>query len=637
MQWFTNLMTRTKLFLAFGTMLVMLGIVIVFSYDAIDRVRENEQELFDHNYASAVAIKDIRISHLAARMEGLNMLVTRDRDTLLAQKKAGNEQVAACKGLMVRLIEKNQAFPAIHTQLLELQKRLDEYETIRSTQTLPTILAGNFASAAEIIQSVQDNHTDAIASLVQELDNEFAKEGAATLQSSGQIVSFSFRTLAAIGCMGILLVLVIVFGLDHLIATPLTEVVQMIQAMAQGNLDRRLDLARRDEFGSLGTAMNGLAETIQAMVGEARRLSEAAVQGRLSTRGDAHRFDGAYREIVQGVNATLDAVIGPLNMAATTLDRIAQDIIPLPITDRYNGDFELLKNNLNKMITNLRSLNQEMRNGFSVMASASTEILATVSQVAASATEVVTAVSETSTTAEEVKQTAQVSNQKARNVQEGAQRTATVSEAGRKAVSETIEGMNHIREQMESIAESIVALSERSQAIGEIIATVNDLAEQSNLLAVNAAIEATRAGEFGKGFGVVAQEVKSLAEQSRQATTQVRTILMEVQKATSAAVMATEQGTKAVTAGLKQATEAGESIRLLATNVQEAAQAATQIAASSQQQVIGMDQIATAIANIKQATTQNMTGTKQLETSAQNLQDLGGRLRPLVERQKLEG
>ena len=135
--------------------------------------------------------------------------------------------------------------------------------------------------------------------------------------------------------------------------------------------------------------------------------------------------------------------------------------------------------------------------------------------------------------------------------------------AGRKSVESAIEGMQRIREQMESIAESIVQLSEQSQAIGEIIATVNDLAEQSNLLAVNAAIEAAKAGEQGKGFAVVAQEVKSLAEQSKQATAQVRTILGDIQKATSAAVMATEQGSKAVEAGVKQSGEAGESIRQL--------------------------------------------------------------------------
>ena len=215
-------------------------------------------------------------------------------------------------------------------------------------------------------------------------------------------------------------------------------------------------------------------------------------------------------------------------------------------------------------------------------------------------------------------------------------KTNAVSETGRLAVIETLEVMTRIREQMDAVADSVVRLSEQGQAIGEIIATVNDLAEQSNLLAVNAAIEATRAGEYGKGFGVVAQEVKSLAEQSRQATTQVRTILMEVQKATSAAVMATEQGTKAVVAGVKQATEAGSAIGVLTGSVTEASQAAMQIAASSQQQLVGMDQITLALANIRQATTQNMAGTRQLEASAQSLTDLGGRLKVLVERQRVE-
>src|SRR5207249_1896404 len=147
--------------------------------------------------------------------------------------------------------------------------------------------------------------------------------------------------------------------------------------------------------------------------------------------------------------------------------------------------------------------------------------------------------------------------------------------------------------------------------------------EQSNLLAVNAAIEAAKAGEQGKGFAVVAQEVKSLAEQSKQATVQVRKLLNDIQKATSAAVMATEQGNKAVEAGVKQSTEAGGSIRLLAENLGQAAQAATQIAASSQQQLVGMDQVALAMENIRQASTQNVASTKQAEVSAENLHKLG--------------
>jgi methyl-accepting chemotaxis protein len=277
-----------------------------------------------------------------------------------------------------------------------------------------------------------------------------------------------------------------------------------------------------------------------------------------------------------------------------------------------------------------RAITRQLRESVTQLSTSSAEILATTTQVASGAAETATAVSETTATVEEVKQTAQVASQKARNVSDSAQKAAQVSQNGRKAAEETAQGMGRIREQMESIAESIVRLSEQSQAIGEIIATVNDLAEQSNLLAVNAAIEANKAGEQGKGFAVVAQEVKSLAEQSKQATAQVRTILGDIQKATGTAVLATEQGSKAVQAGVKQSAETGEAIRLLADSIAEAAQAATQIAASSQQQMVGMDQVALAMENIKQASVQNVSGTRQAEVAAQNLHELGRKLSELI-------
>jgi methyl-accepting chemotaxis protein len=277
------------------------------------------------------------------------------------------------------------------------------------------------------------------------------------------------------------------------------------------------------------------------------------------------------------------------------------------------------------------TITRTLKESTSQLSSSASEIVAMTTQVAAGASETATAVSETTTTVEEVKQTAQVSSQKAKTVSDSAQKAAQVSQLGKKSVEQTIEGMTHIREQMESVADSIVRLSEQSQAIGEIISSVNDLAEQSNLLAVNAAIEAAKAGEQGKGFAVVAQEVKSLAEQSKQATAQVRTILMDVQKATSAAVMAAEQGSKAVEAGVRQSAEAGDAIKVLSESMVEAAQSATQIAASSQQQLVGMDQVALAMENIKQASTQNAASTKQAEQAAQNLHELGQKLKQLVD------
>jgi methyl-accepting chemotaxis protein len=282
-----------------------------------------------------------------------------------------------------------------------------------------------------------------------------------------------------------------------------------------------------------------------------------------------------------------------------------------------------------------RSISRQLREAVTQLSSSSAEVLTTTAQIVSGATETATAVRETTTTVEEIKQTVQVASDKAKYVSENAQRTTQISQQGKKAVEDLIAGINNIRERMESIAESTVRLSEQGQAIGEIIATVNDIADQSNLLAVNAAIEAAKAGEQGKGFSVVAQEIRSLSEQSKQATARVRTILTDIQKGTSIAVMATEQGNKAVETGIRQSAVADESIRVLADSVVEAAQAATQISASSQQQTAGMDQIASAMENINQATTQNLAGIKQAEQAAQNLHELAELLRSMIEGKKV--
>jgi PAS domain S-box-containing protein len=310
------------------------------------------------------------------------------------------------------------------------------------------------------------------------------------------------------------------------------------------------------------------------------------------------------------------------------------------ITQRKKVDQELkelnrtLEQRVAERTANLVRQNTEILEAAEILASSSSEIMTSMSQIASSAAETAATVNETSSIVQEVKMTAQLSSQKARKVSDAAQKAVAVAQTGRKSVEDSVAGMGRIQEQVAFIAESIVRLSEQSQAIGEIIATVNDLAEQSNLLSVNAAIEAAKAGEQGKGFAVVAQEVKSLAEQSKEATAQVRTILNDIQKATNTAVLATEQGNKAVDDGVRQSKEAGESIRLMGVGIDESAQAAVQIAASSQEQSTGMDQVAQAMGDIKLASEQNATGMKQVESAVQNLHELGQKLKHLVEQYK---
>ncbi|HGK7683267.1 TPA: methyl-accepting chemotaxis protein [Legionella pneumophila] len=287
------------------------------------------------------------------------------------------------------------------------------------------------------------------------------------------------------------------------------------------------------------------------------------------------------------------------------------------------------------MMSTLRKVSQKINEGANVLVASASEITASTTQLASGSAETAAAVNQTTSTIEEVKQTSEISAQKARYVADVAKKTVQISQEGQKSMEESIEAMNRIQEKMESIAENIVTLSEQSQDIGEIINTVTDLAEQSNLLAVNASIEAAKAGKQGKGFSVVAQEVKIMAERSKQATSQVRSILGDIQKALSIAVLSAEGGSKAVETGVRLSNTAGEAIRSLAKSIAESANAANQIITSSQQQLVGMDQVAQAMQNINQASVQNLTSTKQVETSAHDLSQLGQKLQWLTEEYKV--
>lgn len=390
------------------------------------------------------------------------------------------------------------------------------------------------------------------------------------------------KTVILAGTLSALAIALLVgFLITRDIAQPLQRLTAVAERITVGDLSARLpDDDRTDEVGALARAFAQMTQSLQAMAAAAEQIA----------RGD---------------------------LRTSVTPQSADDV---------------LGNAFARMTEDLRAQIQGLVDGAMVLGASASEIVASTSQLAASASQSAAAVSETTTTVEEVRQTAQVASEKAKLVSEAAQKAAQVSQGGRKSAEDVMAGMNRIRQQMDAIAATMVRLSEQSQAIGQIIATVEDLAVQSNLLAVNAAIEAAKAGDHGKGFGVVAQEVKSLAEQSRQATNQVRTILGDIQKATGAAVMATDEGGKVVEAGTRQSELAGASIQTLANNVHEAAQAATQIAVSSQQQLVGVDQVGGAMDSIRQASIQNVASAKQLEGAARNLNELGQRLKQMVVR-----
>ena len=290
---------------------------------------------------------------------------------------------------------------------------------------------------------------------------------------------------------------------------------------------------------------------------------------------------------------------------------------------------------LDQMVSGLRDVAGQARFATQNLNSAATEILASTQQQSAGTSEQAAAIQQTTATMEEVMQAGVQISERAKQVAASAEATSAASHSGLQAVETTARTMEAIREQAEAVAGNVVSLSERTQAIGEIISAVNDLAEQSHLLALNAAIEAAAAGEHGRSFSVIASEVKNMADQSREATVQVRSILGDIQKGINSSVMLSEEAVKRVESGKQQADVADAAIREMMEGIRQSVQAFQQIVAGASQQQVGFTQVTQAIRDIGQASQQSAASTRQLETAAVGLTALAQQLQKAVERYRI--
>jgi methyl-accepting chemotaxis protein len=566
----------TKIGVGFALMLLLFVIVGAVSYRSTTQLAE-AAELRKHTYEVLDSLNRIFSLLQDVQIGQRGFAITGDDSYLEPYEAAVSRIGDEIRAFRTLAVGNERQERVIDTLEPLIQNRLSvAQDVVNAVRT-----RGPAAGLEMIKEGTGNAQMNAIRAAVQALDAEEGellrqREAAADSQAVNARVTVVLGTLIALLFSGLSS-----FGITRNIAGPLHDLTLVAERITVGDLSLPPSASERaDEVGVLSRAFERMTHSLRDMAGVAEQIAA----------GD------------------------------------------LRSTVRPQSPHDVLGNAFARMVDNLRDQTRLLVEGAGVLGSAANELVASSAQLAASAGQSATAVSEATTTVEEVRQTAQVASEKARYVADSAQRAAQISETGRKATENVSSGMNRIREQMAAIAASMVRLSEQNQAIGQIIATVEDLAAQSNLLAVNAAIEAAKAGEHGKGFGVVAQEVKSLAEQSRQATTEVRTILSDIQRATTTAALATEQGSKAVEAGARQSEAAGESIQALAGSVNEAAQAATQIAASSRQQLVGVDQVASAMESIKQVSTQNVGSAKQLETASRNLSDLGQRMNEIVAR-----
>ncbi|MGZ5000107.1 MAG: methyl-accepting chemotaxis protein [Methylomonas sp.] len=464
----------------------------------------------------------------------------------------------------------------------------------------------------------------------------------------------------------------------------LSDLIAYVTRIANGDMTAEMAKASSDD--QIHEWLMLLKRNIQALVADADALSVAAVEGRLATRADAGKHQGDFRKIVEGVNGTLDAVIGPLNVAADYVDKISKGAIPAKITDSYNGDFNILKNNLNtcidavnalvtdaamlaqaavdgkldtradtakhqgdfrkivegvndtldsvigpvnevmssliameegdltRMVTGdyrgkLRELKDTLNNTIAKLSQTVSDVNSTTDAVNNASEQVnITAQSLSQAASEQaasVEETSAAMEQMSASVNQNSENANVTDSMASKASMEAVQGG-------ESVKQTVAAM----KCIADKIGIIDDIAYQTNLLALNAAIEAARAGDHGKGFAVVAAEVRKLAERSQVAAQEIG------QLASSSVGMAET---------------AGSLLDQIVPSIKKTSDLVQEIAAASGEQSAGVAQISTAMSQLNQVTQQNASSSEELAATAEELRSQSSQLRELMAFFKVSG
>ncbi len=525
-------------------------------------------------------------------------------------------------------------------------------------------------------QSEGREKSDIVDTILSQLARIKVKNGEEFYSQSDKVYGESrlYLLILIIGGIGV----GIGFGLliARSISKPIISIKEMIEEFNKGHLSGRLKYNQNDEIGLMAQAMDNFADDLQEnVIGSMKKISEgelnlelimknkddeitpaltttvktlrelkeeanlltkASLEGKLDFRGNADKFKGGYKEIVEGFNKTLDAVILPVKEGSDVLEEMAAGDFTSRVTGEYKGDHQIIKNSINNLGKSVTKVVKEVKDAIEATASSSSQISSSTEEMAAGAEEQSQQATEVAGAVEEMTRTILETTKNAANAAEASKNAGKIAKEGGKVVEETVSGMKRIAAVVKKSAETVKALGESSDQIGEIVQVIDDIADQTNLLALNAAIEAARAGEQGRGFAVVADEVRKLAERTTKATKEIAAMIKQIQKDTGGAVDSMNEGTNEVEKGRELADKAGESLIQIITGSENVVDIVTQVAAASEEQSATSEQISKNIESISSVTQQSAAGVQQIARAAEDLNSLTANLQMIIAKFKVE-
>ncbi|HTM63027.1 MAG TPA: HAMP domain-containing methyl-accepting chemotaxis protein [Gammaproteobacteria bacterium] len=430
----------------------------------------------------------------------------------------------------------------------------------------------------------------------------------------GRQVDTLFKYSIIFVCISVLLSYIIATLTSRSILSPISYAIDIAKNIAAGRRDIDIKIKKFDETGVLLDALKSMLKSIKD--------SEIKIN-----------------EIANENKKLYESVVKAANLFSKHTGRVASgdlvDRIDIGSGLINQESMVTLGNDLNHMTDNLATITNDIMQACTSMVSTLEEVRHAVDAQSSGASEQASSINEITASITEIEKSATQTMNKAKELGGVAEKTRQSGQRGLESIESSVMGMKAVRDRVQLIAQTILDLSRQTQQVGEITSVVNNLAQQSKMLALNASIEAAKAGDAGKGFAVVASEVKSLAEQSEESTSQVQKILEDIRIATEKAVMVTEEGTKGVDDGLQMIEHTGEIIRDLNDVIREASIASQQIEAAVRQEGAGIEQITAGMNEINTVTASFVESVSQTSEAMDNLSKVTNKLKSSVDTYKI--
>ncbi len=642
MRWFKNLTIGAKLMIAFFSMLLLMacgGILGILKMNAANRA------------TAAIVNREMPVVVAVLKAEVAAMSLQRDlRQSFMgkgaefnakwqASYHAGtekfDEQMETLRGLLdqaegkARLLKVTQAYTdwsVFRQQVYDLSSE------DRNDEAMSSLFSEASLDAAAELNAMLDD-------LVGYEISRAATASRATDAAAKQVETMVLAMIALAMVLGTGMAFVLSRSLslgikqvagraENLRNVCLTNLGNAIKRMSLGDLNvtvhtgtQPLQIDSSDEIGALAGSINGMIKQTQEtaasferalvilrnMIDSTRQLSVAALQGRLEVRSDAAKFQGGYRELVQGINDTLDAILLPVNEAAGVLEKLAARDLTARVKGDYKGDHAKIKNALNQALDNLEDNLEHVAAGAQQVAAASAQINSGSQSLAQGASEQASSLEEVSSSLQEM---SSMTKQNAANAKEA----SGLSNSARASAGRGVESMNRL-------SGAITKIKDSSDQTAKIVKTIDEIAFQTNLLALNAAVEAARAGDAGRGFAVVAEEVRNLAIRSAEAAKNTAAMIETSVKNADGGVVINQE----VLANLKEISE----------QVARVTDVVADITAATEQQSQGIDQITTAVEQMNQVTQQTAASAEESASAAEELTSQSQEMMSLVSEFKL--